>query len=249
MELVHMAWPDVEDYLTRCQGIVLPVGSTEQHGPMGMIGTDTICAEAVARVAAERCGAIVAPAIGYTPAPFNTAFAGTLSISSETFKTLVTELFAGICRQGFVFVYVVNGHGANLAPLSEVASNFSDLQIVVRSWWDFEAIQKIRHDLFAEWEGMHATPSEISITQHLHRALPVRQAQHPPEKLSEEYIMMHSGDRHGPPETHRAQFPDGRVGSHSALARPEYGKQLLQIAARLAADEFDELQARTDRQV
>ena len=91
MQLAKMAWPDVETYLAHTPGIMLPVGSTEQHGPMGMIGTDALCAEAVALAAAERCGCVVAPTLSYTPAPFNTSFPGTLSLSSETFRQMAAE--------------------------------------------------------------------------------------------------------------------------------------------------------------
>jgi len=41
----------------------------------------------------------------------------------------------------------------------------------------------------------------------------------------------HSGDKHGSPDEHRASFPGGRVGSHSALAKPEHGVSLLEAAS------------------
>ena len=84
---------------------------------------------------------------------------------------------------------------------------------------------------------MHATPSEIAITQATHRIVPPGDAKDPPRKLSPDFIRAHAGDRHGPPEAHRRDFPDGRVGSHSALATPEIGRELLAVAiAALAAD-------------
>ena len=46
MQLHLKTWPDVEAYLKDSQGIIIPIGSTEQHGPNGLIGTDAICAEA-----------------------------------------------------------------------------------------------------------------------------------------------------------------------------------------------------------
>ena len=53
--LLHLqAWPDVERYLARSQGIIIPIGSTEQHGPNGLIGTDAICAEALAKAVGEK---------------------------------------------------------------------------------------------------------------------------------------------------------------------------------------------------
>jgi len=58
MELSKMTWRQVENHIANGGGIVLPTGSTEQHGPMGMIGTDTICAGDLAQRAAQECGAI-----------------------------------------------------------------------------------------------------------------------------------------------------------------------------------------------
>ena len=56
MKLDHMTWYEVGACINEGAAVLLPVGSTEQHGPMGRIGTDTICAEAVALAAAEQCG-------------------------------------------------------------------------------------------------------------------------------------------------------------------------------------------------
>ena len=53
MQLQLQTWPDVETYLKRSDGIILPIGSTEQHGPIGLIGTDALCAEIIARGVGE----------------------------------------------------------------------------------------------------------------------------------------------------------------------------------------------------
>lgn len=244
MKLEHMTWYEVESRIAAGSAILLPVGSTEQHGPMGRIGTDTICAEAVALHASNHCGAIVAPAIAYTPAPFNTAFPGTVSVSADLFRAYCQEVIEGLLGQGFSGVFVVNGHGANLDPLRQVGNNVSAGSLHIRSWWEPPSVNVLRQELFGEWEGMHATPSEIAITQSLLGSLPEGIAATPPEKLSTDYIRAHSGDRHGPPEEHRAMFPDGRVGSHSALARPEHGDRILQVAAGAIAQEFREFEVR-----
>ncbi len=238
MKLEHMTWYEVDTHINAGAAVLLPVGSTEQHGPMGRIGTDTICAEAVALAAARQCEGIVAPALAYTPAPFNTGFPGTVSISAETFRTIADEVIRGLLQQGFVGVFIVNGHGANLAPLRQIESEIAGGQLLIRSWWEPNAVNVLRQQLYGDWEGMHATPSEIAITQSLLGPLPANQAAEPPQKLSAEYIRDHAGDRHGPPDEHRADFPDGRVGSHSALANPQDGERLLAIAAAAIAAEF-----------
>lgn len=239
MHLAHMTWRDVDAKLATPCCIMVPVGSTEQHGPMGYIGTDTICAEAVALQAAAGCNAIVAPPLAYTPAPFNTGFPGTISVSEETFQALATEVFQGLLDQGFAGIYVVNGHGANLAPLQQIKAALPKGRLSISSWWDPEPVQTLRRALFGDWEGMHATPSEISITQTLLGSLPAQDATDPPEQLSRAFIEAHKGDKHGPPDEHRARFPDGRVGSHSALASPEKGKDLLAAAATALRHDFE----------
>lgn len=238
MRLDQATWLEVEARLDRMPGIILPTGSTEQHGPMGLIGTDTLCAEAIAEAAADQCDCLVAPALAYTPAPFNMAFPGTVSVSERLFKRLVEEVVAGLGRHGFRLIYVLNGHGANLAPLRQVADATVDLQVRIRSWWDFDTVNDLRRQFYGDWEGMHATPSEISITQATHRIVEPGRASKPPEPLSAEFIAAHAGDRHGPPDEHRKRFPDGRVGSHSALARPEHGRLLLDAAAAAVAEDF-----------
>lgn len=240
MQLSHMTWRQVETCLAKGAAVMVPVGSTEQHGPMGRIGTDTICAEAVALAAAEICGAIVAPSLAYTPAPFNTAFPGTVSMPEDLFQAHAAAVFRGLLVQGFRGIYVVNGHGANIRPLEHVARDLAPFPICLRSWWEPAEVNLMRKTLYGDWEGMHATPSEIAITEALLGALPEGDAVIPPKPLSADYIRAHSGDRHGPPDAHRAEFPDGRVGSHSALANPVDGARLLESAARGIAADFTE---------
>ena len=241
MRLDLCTWLEVEAYLRRSSGIIIPVGSNEQHGPIGLIGTDAFCATAVAEQAAEIGDALVAPTLCYTPAPFNMAFPGTISISEKTFANLASEIVGGLISQGFEKIYFLNGHGANIAPLNKLAERHDGNQnasIRIRSWWDFDEVNDLRREFYGDWEGMHATPSEVAITQVTHRMVENSMADTPPTKLSPEYIKEHAGDRHGPPDQHRADFPDGRVGSHSALANPEGGQALLDAAARSVADDY-----------
>lgn len=239
MKLDRSTWLEIDAYLGRSDGVILPAGSIEQHGPIGLIGTDALCAQAIADRAGAIAGALVAPALAYTPAPFNMAFAGTVSVSPETFRALARDVLESFAAHGFRHIYVLNAHGANLEPLNAVADHVGGCRIRIRSWWDFAPVGALRKALYGDWEGMHATPSEIAIVQALHGA-----AEHPPldppEKLTADYIRDHAGDRHGPPDEHRARFPDGRVGSHSSLARPEHGALLIAAAAAAVAEDYGE---------
>ena len=236
MRLDLCTWPEVQAYLQRASGILLATGSIEQHGPMGLIGTDALCAQAIAQGAAERTDALVAPPLAYAPAPFNMAFPGTVSLTPALFREMAAQVIDGLSSHGFAHIYVVNGHGANLEPLRTLCDTRPGLR--VRSWWDFEPVNALRDDFYGDWEGMHATPSEIAITQALHRVVPAGTAADPPRKLSRAFIQAHAGDRHGPPDAHRRDFPDGRVGSHSALATPEHGQRLLDAAIEAVAEDY-----------
>lgn len=240
MRLDESSWLEVEEYLqTHSRSIIIPTGSTEQHGPMGLIGTDALCAESIAVQAGQLGSILVAPTLAYAPAPFNTHFPGTISISAELFEGLVKEIIEQLVQQGFECIYFLNGHGANLEPLKRCIAQFPDSKIRLKSWWDFDEVNVLRQQYYGEWEGMHATPSEIAITQATHRILDHSASIEPPKKLTAEYIRDHSGDKHGPPDEHKAQFPDGRVGSHSALAKPEHGRAILEAASRAVAEDCE----------
>ena len=114
MRLEQTSWMEVRDKLKDPQGIIMATGSTEQHGPIGLIGTDTICSETIASGVASKANMYLAPSIGFTPAEFNMKFPGTISISIQTFKSLLREVTSSLLRHGFKYVLIVNGHGANM---------------------------------------------------------------------------------------------------------------------------------------
>ena len=75
MKLIQSTWQEIDGYLAMSDGIIIPTGSIEQHGPMGLIGTDMLCADAISVEAGEQAKALVAPPLGYGPAEFNMGFA------------------------------------------------------------------------------------------------------------------------------------------------------------------------------
>jgi creatinine amidohydrolase len=85
---------------------------------------------------------------------------------------------------------------------------------------------------------MHATPSELSITRFTHPEYCPVDALPPASPLNADFLRSHAGDQHADAKHHRAIFPDGRVGSHSALSNPAHGKALLEAAALAASQEY-----------
>jgi creatinine amidohydrolase len=249
--LLHEAtWPEVEAYLTRSTGVIIPTGSTEQHGPNGLIGTDSICPEAIAGAAGESADALVGPTLALGVAPFNLGFPGTVTARPSTFIALVEDYVASLARHGFDRFYFLNGHGGNIAPLKSAfqeiytrlslapADGSAAPRFRLRSWWDYPEVDALRRELYGQWEGMHATPSEVAITQHLrpHTVKPTQMT--PPQAVSAAFLKEHAGDAHGQADDHRRRFPDGRIGSDPSLATPEAGRQLLAAAAQAAGADY-----------
>ena len=143
MNLSEVAWTDVADADTRLA--LLPVGSTEQHGPHAPLGTDVLTAEAVARAGADRYAdehgdrPVVAPAVPVGVAEEHRAFAGTLWVSPDTFRAYVREIAQSLAGHGFDCLVLVNGHGGNADALREVAARLprdGDARTVSFTWFE-----------------------------------------------------------------------------------------------------------------
>lgn len=133
-------WMQIEEYLTRDDRIVLPTGSTEQHGYLSL-GTDAILAERVAVEAAEPIGIPVLPALPFGMAPYFAAFPGSMSLRITTYVEVLRDLLDGLAAQGFRRIAIVNGHGGN-APVTGFLREWASqpraerVQVLFHSWYN-----------------------------------------------------------------------------------------------------------------
>ncbi len=249
MILQHATWAEVEAYLRRSTGIVVPIGSTEQHGPGGAIGTDAICAEAIARGMPAGDDILVGPTLALGAAQFNLGFPGTVSLRAATLMAVVQDYVASLAAQGFRRFYFLNGHGGNIAP---VQAAFHDihagaslrgpgapgLSLRLRSWWEYPRADALRRELYGEREGIHATPSEIAIAMAVLPARGEAPASAPWQRVPPEELREMAGDRHVDAARHRLRFPDGRIGSDPGLARATDGARLIEAAIEGARADY-----------
>ena len=259
VRLQFSTWPEVESCLERSTGILIPLGSTEQHGPSGLIGTDALVAEGIAaRAASEDDDILVAPTLAYAPAQFNLGFAGTVSVRAGTFARVIEDVVDSLAAGGFAAFYFLNGHGANIAPVRCACHDLHQRRVLaspampplrfrLKSWWEFPDTDALRRKLYGVGEGMHATPSEISITRALSTAVLPEPGTVPWSPLPVEALRDLAGDAHEDARVHRAAFPDGRVGSDSTLSSAAHGDELLATAAREFAADYRRFTQKTER--
>ncbi len=249
MRLELMTSPAVKAYLAAKPGIVIPVGATEQHGPDALIGTDHLCAEVIARRFGESHGVIIAPTLAYGMSQFHLGFAGTISLRPSTLAAMMQDVIASLAATGFTRIYVLNGHGGNLAPIRSAVQEFyalrsfagehapSKVHCRVKSWWEMPHANAIRTSLYGAGEGFHATPSEVAITMASHPEH-IAAFDRPAPQHSAGDVMLHAGDNYYDAADFVARFPDGVVLSHASLATRQAGEQLIEAAASDLAEDF-----------
>src|SRR3954451_23850199 len=121
---------------------LLPVGATEQHGPHLPTGTDSFAVEHIARGAAakasEQVPVIVTPTLPFGSSSHHLAFGGTLSITTETYYRLLTDLVESLITDGFKRVFVLNGHGGNSELIQLVVRDLAlkhDVDLAAAPYW------------------------------------------------------------------------------------------------------------------
>src|SRR6476646_9751833 len=122
LQLHLSSWPEIEEYLGRSKAILIPIGSTEQHGPNGLLGTDALCPEIIAKRAGDEAGILVAPTFNVGQAQHHMAFPGTITLRPSTMIAAMLDWADSLRRHGFERLYWLNGHGGNIATINAAFS-------------------------------------------------------------------------------------------------------------------------------
>lgn len=235
MQLHLSTWQEIETYLKDNDGIIIPIGSTEQHGPTGLIGTDAICAEKVAIGVGMNVKTIVTPTINVGMALHHTSFPGTISLRPTTLILFVQDYITSLAKAGFRKFFFINGHGGNIATLKASFSQIYDhleslnlprsneVKCSIANWFMCREVYKLAKELYGDQEGSHATPSEVALTQFVY-----------PDHIKNAPLSETVGKGHPiyGATNFRECYPDGRMGSNPNLATPEHGQQFYELAVK-----------------
>src|SRR5579863_9671865 len=253
MQLHLSTWPEIETYLAGSKAILIPIGSTEQHGPNGLLGTDALCPEIIARRAGDEAGILVGPTFNVGQAQHHMAFPGTITLRPSTMIASMLDWTQSLAHHGFERIYWLNGHGGNIATItaafseiyhgvtfansgasSGVGANRPPLRCHLRNWWELSGVMDLCREIFPVGEGSHATPSEVSVTYFGYPeavksvAMSPRIAPTGPIRDAEDY---------------RRRFPDGRIGSDPSQANVEAGRRIVEAAVKAVISEFQQFEA------
>jgi creatinine amidohydrolase len=164
--LAHLTTTEVAEQQARSPRVLVPVGSTEQHGAHAPLGTDAILATAVCERVAPRVDALVAPPITFGVSFEHEGFPGLITLTPRTMAALVREVCVSLARGGFRRIVLVNGHYTNVVALHTAVLEASEelpegTALYWLSYWD--ALPKEQRDAYLGDEtGLHANIGETS---------------------------------------------------------------------------------------
>ena len=107
-----LTWPRTRELAEAGCVALLPVGSTEAHGPHLPLSVDVVIAEEVCRRVAARLSrdVVVFPPVAYALTDFAAPFAGTVTLNAEVARQMLEGILKGLVSSGFQTIAVINHH-------------------------------------------------------------------------------------------------------------------------------------------
>ena len=158
--------------------VVLPIASMEQHGPHLPVGVDTYLCEAVCKAGAELAvqsvPCVVAPTLWCGMAEHHMAYGGTFTFDIPTYRAVLLCFLKSIERHGFKHVFIVNGHGGNIAAMNAFLPDFAQetaLTIRAATYFDMSnaAIEPFLEDQTQVWHACEVETSLMMVGGARHR--------------------------------------------------------------------------------
>jgi creatinine amidohydrolase len=164
----RMTWEEVQARLDGgVDAVLVPIGTTEQHGPHMPLDTDCVIARSLSERTAclaheQGLSVLVAPTLNITLSWYHMQFPGSMRLQTTTFLQVFQEVCDSLVHHGFRNLVAVNGHGGNIAALTVAVNHYFEQtgrRVFLVQWWDLAA------DVLADIEGpmIHAEEAETSL--------------------------------------------------------------------------------------
>ena len=234
--LANMTWPEIEERLKECDIALVPLGSTEQHGPALPLSTDAYIATQFAYRTAEMIWdeqkVVVTPSITFGFSPHHMEFKGTITLSELTLSSMIADICHSLAQHGFKKIILVNGHGGNDTAMSNALHDMHgniDAKVYSVDWFDFIG-SRIREIVTPP--VYHACDMETSVAWYLgQRVLEDKRVDEPGKSLVPGFIVP-DGLKKGPKASVSYSFKE--VTKSGVIGRPteatkEKGKLIADI--------------------
>ncbi len=151
--------------------VIIPVGSTEQHGNHLPINTDANCCSTIAQRAAQAINefpVLVLPAIWTGYSPHHMTYPGSITLKYDTFVALLTEVATSVYAHGFKKILFLNGHGGNSAIVAAMRTKLDaeeGISVVSYDYWDLPSVPEVMKNVSRSDKGFigHAAEIETSL--------------------------------------------------------------------------------------
>lgn len=126
----ELTWQDIDKYLKKNDIVIIPAGSTEEHGPAGPLGVDAYAAIVLAEDAAKKTDVLITPPIWFGDSSHHSAFPGTISLRPSTLIEIIGDISRSLAKHGFKKILIINGHKmANLPALLTAAKELHEYEL------------------------------------------------------------------------------------------------------------------------
>lgn len=260
--LWKLTWEEAADRAKAGAVVLLPLGTTEQHGRHLPLDTDAYIAEHLCeRIALEAqtrgLTVLVAPVLNYGVSWYHRHFAGTMWLPPELFIQVVIELCKSLSHHGFTRKVLVNCHGGNAASLTVAINRFYDEtgeRVLLAQWWELAG------DLIKEMMTsgvIHAEQAETSLALALgQRALMDKASRDAFERSKAVLEHGHTWSRHAkydamfkggfvnPPMDKIEEISESGVVGDATRANAEEGRRILDTVVTRLVEVCDDLTKR-----
>ena len=246
--LGEMTNPEVEAFVRDHDTVLVPIGSTEQHGPHGPLLTDVLVPVEVARRVVPRAGAAVAPSINYGLSYPHVGFTGVVHLRIDTFMAIVEDVAVGLATMGFRRIAFLNGHYDNTLAIAYACANAAPrlpdgTRAFPINYWDGMTADEAG-EFFGPTAGLHANKAETSAVMAIDPAfvdIEAANAEMPPFPEVTSPAAVHTAFFFSTPgsvhrATHSGTWGDARESS------AEYGERYLQVVTEATLRMLDDVE-------